>query len=328
MIITQTPLRISLAGGGTDLAGYYRQAGGAVVSSAIDKYIYVILNQRFDDKIYISYSRKEIVDSVDEIKHELVREAMRMAGVSKGVEIAIMADIPSEGSGLGSSSSLTVGLLNAFYAYRGLQVNAEQLAREACQVEIDICKKPIGKQDQYIAAYGGLRHIQFLPDDSVVVEDLPIGKGRQELSSKLLLFYTNVTRQSEGILREQSQKNSENRSRLDDIKNLAERLRHALMDGVYDEVGRVLEENWRLKQDLASGISSGKIDEMVQCAMEGGALGCKISGAGGGGFLLAYCVTEKQAALRQAMRSYREMPFFLDRCGSKVIFSVESYEWR
>ncbi len=328
MLITQTPLRISLAGGGTDFPAYFRRQGGGVVSSAIDKYIYVILNQRFDDMIYLSYSRKEIVSTVDEIKHELVREAMRMAGVEKGVEIAIMADIPSEGSGLGSSSSLTVGLLNAFYAYRGVQVTAEQLAREACQIEIERCGKPIGIQDQYIAAYGGMRAFTFQPDDQVRVDDLSCGRTRQELSSRLLLFYTNKTRQADVILREQNARTDLNVAALDVLRQQAVDCRGYVERGELDRIGELMAENWQVKKKLASTISNADLDRMVDRAQAGGAVGCKICGAGGGGFLLVYCRAEKQDALRQAMAEYREMPFFLERSGSKVIFNVEGYEWK
>lgn len=328
MLITQTPLRISLAGGGTDFPAYFRRQGGGVVSSAIDKFIYVILNQRFDDMIYLSYSKKEIVSSVDEIKHELVREAMRVAGVEKGVEIAIMADIPSEGSGLGSSSSLTVGLLNAFYAYRGVQVTAEQLAREACQIEIERCGKPIGIQDQYIAAYGGMRAFGFQPDDQVRVDDLSCGRTRQELSSRLLLFYTNKTRQADVILREQNARTDLNVAALDVLRQQAADCRGFVEHGELDRIGELMAENWRIKKKLASTISNADLDRMVDRALAGGAVGCKICGAGGGGFLLVYCRAEKQDALRQAMAEYREMPFFLERSGSKVIFNVEGYEWK
>jgi D-glycero-alpha-D-manno-heptose-7-phosphate kinase len=317
-----------LAGGGTDLSAYYRPYGGAVVSSAIDKFIYVILNQRFDDKIYVSYSRKEIVDTLDEIKHELVREAMRMAGVHKGVEIAIMADIPSEGSGLGSSSSLTVGLLNAFYAYRGVQVSAAQLAEEACRIEIDICGKPIGKQDQYIAAYGGLCCFEFRSDDSVRVEELPLGLARQELGARLLLFYTNITRKADTILSEQSRNTEARKANLDRLKDMAYEVRDGVRRTDFDVVGRILRESWQLKKELAGGISNADIEAMVTQAEGGGAMGCKICGAGGGGFLMTYCHRAQKTALRHAMRKYREMPFFLERHGSRVIFNVEGYEWK
>lgn len=328
MIITQTPLRISFAGGGTDLAAYYEKRGGIVVSSAIDKYIHVILNQRFDDMIYLSYSRKEIVASVDEIQHELIREAMRKTGVEKGIELAIMADIPSEGSGLGSSSSLTVGLLNAFYTYRGILVTAEQLAREACEIEIEICGKPIGKQDQYIAAYGGLRKFDFNPDGSVGVENLTIGRLRSALSDKLMLFFTNTTRKNQNILKEQTERTGEKMEFLDKIRQLAVDARECLLNGKIDVIGELLEKNWRYKRELASGISNGDIDRMVELAMSGGATGCKICGAGGGGFLLVYAPHDKTESVRKSLTTYREMPFFLERAGSRVIFNVESYEWK
>lgn len=327
MLITQTPLRISFAGGGTDLEAYYRHGGGAVLSSAIDKYVYVILNKRFDDKIYLSYSKKEIVDSVDEIQHELVREAMRIAGVTKGVEIAIMADIPSSGSGLGSSSSLTVGLLNAFHTYQGVQAPAEQLAREACEIEITRCGKPIGKQDQYIAAYGGLNFFEFQPSGEVTVTPVRLGPVKRHWSASMLLFFSDITRQAETILQEQSAKTAAKREYLDRIKALAYRARDAVGAGRFDEIGDILRENWELKKELASGITRPEIDRMVAAALAGGAAGCKLCGAGGGGFLLTYCARADKSRLRQALRDYREMPFFLERYGSKVTYNAEGYEW-
>ncbi len=327
MLITQTPLRISIAGGGTDLEAYYRHSGGAVLSSAIDKYVYVILNKRFDDKIYVSYSKKEIVDSVDEIQHELVREAMRIAGISKGVEIAIMADIPSSGSGLGSSSSLTVGLLNAFHVYQGEQVTAEQLAREACEIEIGRCGKPIGKQDQYIAAYGGLNFFEFLPTGEVRVTPIRLGPVKRHWGACMMLFFTDITRSADTILKEQNANTGNNRTDLDRIKALAFRARDAVVAGRFDEIGDILRENWNLKKELASGITRPEIDAMVAAAAQGGATGCKLCGAGGGGFLLTYCPRSEKSRLRQAMRGYREMPFFLERYGSKVNYNAEGYEW-
>jgi D-glycero-alpha-D-manno-heptose-7-phosphate kinase len=327
MLITQTPLRISIAGGGTDLESYYRQSGGAVLSSAIDKYVYVILNKRFDDKIYISYSKKEIVDSVDEIQHELVREALRISGIKKGVEIAIMADIPSSGSGLGSSSSLTVGLLNAFHTYQGIQAPAEQLAREACEIEIVRCGKPIGKQDQYIAAYGGLNFFEFLPNGEVTVTPIRLGPVKRHWGACMLLFFTDITRSADTILKEQNARTEEKRDFLDKIKALAFRARDAVVASRFDEIGDILRENWLLKKELASGITRPEIDRMVKTAMEFGATGCKLCGAGGGGFLLTYCPRTDKTRLRKAMHTHREMPFFLERYGSKVNYNAEGYEW-
>ena len=201
MIISQTPLRISFAGGGTDLASFYRHEEGWIISSAIDKYIFVIVKERFDNMIYINYSKKEIVDSVDEIEHDLVREAMRKTKVERGVEITTLADIPSSGSGLGSSSSVTVGLLNALYAFQGEQVTAERLAREACEIEIDILGKPIGKQDQYIAAFGGIRFFKFKPNEEVVFDKINLENSfKRKFGANLLLFFTGKTRSSDRIL--------------------------------------------------------------------------------------------------------------------------------
>lgn len=329
MIITQTPLRISIAGGGTDLPGYYRQHGGYVVSTAIDKFVYVIVKERYDDKIYVDYSRKEIVESIDDIQHELVREAARMTGMKNGFEVNMMADIPSEGSGLGSSSSVTVGLLNAFYQYRGEQVSAERLAQEACAIEIDILGKPIGRQDQYIAAYGGLCGFSFNADDSVTVERLDIASGaKRRMGSNILLFFTNIVRQASKILSDQSEKISDTIAFHDEIKALAHDVRSAVHEGTFDSIGDILHRNWELKKQLANGVSNSEIDNMYERARNGGALGGKIAGAGGGGFLMVYCRRPDQDNLREALSDYREMPFLLEPHGSRVIFNQERYNWK
>ena len=332
MLITQTPLRISLAGGGTDLPEYYRQYGGAVLSTAIDKYVYVIVNERYDDRIYVDYSRKEIVDSIDEIEHDLVREAARITGMTNGFEVMMMADIPSEGSGLGSSSSITVGLLNAFYQYRGIQVGAEQLAREACRIEIDILQRPIGRQDQYIAAYGGLRQFEFTatPEDPDCVRQQPVPVEPAQirrLGSNLLLFFTSIVRKSTPILSEQRTKIEENAVRHGAIRDLVADVRDAIVSGDHDRIGEALHNNWLLKKELASGVSNPDIDEMYERALQGGAIGGKISGAGGGGFLLCYCRRDRQDELRRAMSGYREMPFMFEPFGSRVIFQHRRYSW-
>ena len=331
MIIVQTPLRIGLAGGGTDLRAFYSIEPGMVLNMTIDKYIFVIVKERFDDKIYINYSRKEICDSVDEIRHELVREAMRITGVEKGVEITTLADIPSEGSGLGSSSSVTVGLLNALYMYKGEQVTAEQLAREACRIEIELCGKPIGKQDQYIAAYGGMRLFKFNPDESVEVERLPLTDAQlRKIGSNLLLFYTGKTRKSEEILSEQRTKTEtgKNVEYLRRIKELVIPMREAILRGEYDAIGELLHLNWMYKRQLASKITDPKIDELYERALAAGALGGKISGAGGGGFLLLYVPRHKQDIVREELRELRELPFLIERDGSKVIFNMRRYPAR
>ncbi|MCD6166991.1 GHMP kinase [bacterium] len=329
MIVVQTPLRISFAGGGTDLKEFWAREEGWVVSSAIDKYIYVIVKERFDDRIYINYSEKEIVDSVDDIKHELVREAMRKTGVSYGVEITTLADIPSEGSGLGSSSSVTVGLLNALYAFKGIQQPAEVLAQQACEIEIDILGKPIGKQDQYIAAYGGLRFFKFLKNGKVEVEKLPVyNENYRRFGSNLMLFYTGRTRSADNILKKQKQNTDDNIEYLRKIKYQAAEIKEYLLTNQFDKVGNVLRETWEYKKKLADGITLPEIEAMYQKALDAGALGGKISGAGGGGFLLLYCSRDKQNRVKEALKNYREFPFLLEQDGSKVIFNYRRYVWK
>jgi len=323
MIITQTPLRISFAGGGTDFREFFMKHGGGVVSSAIDKYIYTIVKKRFDDEIRINYSKKEIVNSVDEIQHELVREAMRKTGVKSGIEISTIADIPSEGSGLGSSSSVTVGILNALYHYQGITPPAEKLAEEACEIEIDICKKPIGVQDQYIAAFGGLRFFDFRQDGSVVPVKLNANDNlREDLDAHLMLFYTGKTRKAETILSEQRENISVREKVLRQMASEARGLKKALETGDYYQVGRSLKSGWEHKKKLASKISNGEIDSIYEKALAAGAQGGKITGAGGGGFCLLFVPPDNRQNVRRALSDWRELPFHLERDGSKVIFNT------
>jgi D-glycero-alpha-D-manno-heptose-7-phosphate kinase len=326
MIITQTPLRISFAGGGTDFPDYYNKSGGAVLSSAIDKYIYVIVKQRFDRKIRVGYTLTEMVDSVDELEHELAREALRKVGIEHGVEISTMADIPSEGSGLGSSSAVTVGLLHALYAFRGQLVTPERLAEEACEIEIDVLKKPIGKQDQYIAAFGGLRQIDFHANNSVSVQWIPIPEEqRRWFGESLLLFYTGVTRKADKILSVQQENINAKRAVLDTMRGQVAEVATALQNQQRQEIGTILNTAWEQKKQLATAISNPEIDAMYKCALSAGALGGKVAGAGGGGFLLLYCPPEKQPEVRRALaekHEMRELPFALERDGTKVILNV------
>ena len=322
MIVTQTPLRVSFLGGGTDFRDFYAREGGCVLSSAIDKSIFVILKERFDDKIYVNYSRKEIVDKVDELQHELVREAMRLSGVHKGVEITTLADIPSHGTGLGSSSSVTVGLLQALYTYQGIIKPAEELAQEACQIEIEICGKPIGKQDQYIAAYGGLRFIQFHPDEQVSVDTVALdGETRQELGRRLMLFYTNITRKADSILGEQKANIDARMATLREMKEMALQAKKCVLRGDLNAFGELLHQGWECKKQLAGKITNSKINAAYEAARQAGAIGGKITGAGGGGFLLLYCPVDRQREVRRALSHLREMPFQLERDGTKVIFN-------
>ncbi len=321
MIIVQTPLRISFFGGGTDFPSFFSTEGGCVLSSAIDKYIFVTIKQRFDDLLRIGYTRTELVDRVDRIEHELIRESLLKTGLQKGVEINTTGDIPA-GSGLGSSSTVTVGALHAMYAYQNEIVPQERLAREACEIEIDILKKPIGIQDQYIAAYGDLRFFEFKPDGQVIAEKIDLDPGlKNRLNENLLLFFTGRTRKADHILAEQKNNIAKRLEVLHNMKNMAYQAREELQKGNLDALGSLLHESWQLKKQLASQISNGEIDNWYNRAMQAGALGGKITGAGGGGFLLLYCRTGKRNAVREALRNLRELPFRLEPDGTKIIFN-------
>jgi len=321
LIITQTPLRISFFGGGTDFPDFFLKEDGCVLSSAINKYIFVIIKKRFDDKIRIGYTRTEIVDEVEEVQHELVRECLRKTGIRKGVEISTMADIPSSGSGMGSSSTVTVGLLNAMYQYLAEPKDPETLARQACEIEIDILRKPIGMQDQYIAAHGGQRFISFGRDGRVAVESVALDNGLwRRLSQNLMLFFTNVTRKAETILSEQVSNMNLRLDILREMKKSALIAKECLKSGSFDDFGVLLHEGWQLKKQLASKISNGNLDEIYQSARRAGALGGKIAGAGGGGFLLLYCPRDRQDNVRTALQNLPELSFNLEPAGTKVIF--------
>ncbi len=321
MIITQTPLRISFFGGGTDFPDFYLKEGGHVLTSTIDRYIFVIIKQRFDEKIRIGYTRTEVVDNVDEIQHQLVRECLRRTGIRSRVEISTMGDIPDSGSGLGSSSTVTVGLLNAMYQYVGEPRDPETLAREASEIEITVLGKPIGIQDQYISAYGGQRFLSFDADGKVRVETLKIdGDDWSILNERLMLFFTNTTRQAEQVLTEQKQNIDAKLEILRRMKKLALEARDCLTNGDLDDFGALLDETWQMKKQLASKISTNLIDEAYQAAKDAGALGGKIAGAGGGGYLLLYCRPELQPRVRAALRLLPELPFGFERAGTKVIF--------
>ncbi|MFN2251652.1 MAG: GHMP kinase [Anaerolineae bacterium] len=319
MIITQTPLRISFLGGGTDFREYCAVDDGCVLSCTIDKFVNVILKERFDDLIRVGYTRQEMADSVAEIEHDLVREAMRITGIKDGVEIATMADIPGRGSGLGSSSTVSVGLLHAMWTYTGVLPSRRHLAEGACEIEIDRLRRPIGMQDQYAAAYGGLNIIRFSGDD-VTVEPVD-GDARlaRRLGERLLLFFTGRTRDSSHVLTEQRDSIEDNRAPLGALALWARDGRDALANGRLDEVGELMHEGWLRKRGLASRVSDGQIDEMYERARAAGAIGGKISGAGGGGFLLLYCRPEHQSRVRAALSDLTELEFGLESEGSLVM---------
>jgi D-glycero-alpha-D-manno-heptose-7-phosphate kinase len=309
VIITQTPLRIGLVGGGTDLPDYYREHGGRVLNAAIDKYVYVIVKQRFDDDLYVNYSQKEIVTRVEEVRHDLVREAMYMTGV-------------------GSSSSVTVGLLHALFTYQGRQVSAAELAERACTIELDRCRKPIGKQDQYAAAYGGLCDLTFGPGDRVEVDQLHLAKGVQRrLQSELLLFYTGITRRADTILREQSANIGQRLEELHLLRGLAAEASEGLRGGDTGAVGVALSKSWEAKRSLAAGVSNTQLDAAVEAALLAGATGAKVAGAGGGGFVLVCCPVEHQRSVRHALADMKELPITFDPLGSRVIFNVHRDIW-
>jgi D-glycero-alpha-D-manno-heptose-7-phosphate kinase len=327
MIISRTPLRISFAGGGTDLAAFYKKHTGAVTSTAIKKYIYVTVNKKFDDRIRVSYSKTEIVDHVDELKHGLVREAMKLTGLDKGIEITTIADIPSRGTGLGSSSTLTVGLLNALYAYNGVLKSRESLASEACKIEIEHLGEPIGKQDQYIAAYGGIQHIQFNPDESVYVDPvICTPETKYNLEKHMMLFYTGITRKASTILTKQIENTEKKAENLMKMKVLSEVVRDCICKGNITEFGKNLNQGWLYKRELASGITNPEIDEYYNKALKAGALGGKILGAGGGGFLLMICKPNLQAKVKNALKDLILIPIRLEPQGSKIIYVEDSYK--
>jgi D-glycero-alpha-D-manno-heptose-7-phosphate kinase len=328
VIITQTPLRIGLLGGGTDLPEYYREHGGRVLNCAFDKYVYVIVKQRFDDDIYINYSRKEIVSHVDDVEHELVREAMQMTGVTSGVEITTLADIPSGGSGLGSSSAVTVGLLHALSAYQGCVMTGAELAARACEIEIEHCGKPIGKQDQYVVALGGVRDIRFGPGDEVVATEVRLSPSAlRSFQDELMLFYTGVTRSADAILGEQRANIGDTVPQLDLLRDLAGFGVDHLLNGDINALGATIRQGWEAKRKLASGIANAHIDDAVARTLDAGASGAKVTGAGGGGFLVVTCPVERQGAVRSALSHMPELPVKVDRLGSRVVLNIVRDIW-
>ena len=324
MIISRTPFRISFAGGGTDLKKFYREDYGAVVSTTINKYMYITVNPLsffYKHKIRISYSKTEIVDNVDEIQHPVVREALKLVGIDGGIEITSMADIPA-GTGMGSSSSFTVGLLNALYAFQGKSISPEQLSQEACKIEISLLKEPIGKQDQYAAAYGGLNYIQFNPGEDVFVNPLVSSREiKEEFNNHLMMFFTGITRKANSILKRQNKNIESKKQDLNKMRELAIEIRRVLDEGrEIDRVGEILHQGWLLKKELTSGISNNSIDGYYNKALEAGALGGKVLGAGGGGFILLYVSPQKQQKVREALGGLKELSFKFEYQGSTIIY--------
>ena len=324
MIISRTPLRVSFFGGGSDLPAYYLRHGGAVLSTTIDKSVYVTVSRKFDDAVRVSYSRTEEVARAADVQHPLVREALALLGIDGGIEITSVADIPARGTGLGSSSAFTVGLLNALHAYQGRHAAAARLAEEGCVVEIERCGEPIGRQDQYAAAFGGFNLIRFEPDGAVQVTKLVCPtETTAELQRRLLFFYTGVTRSASGLLAEQSAnvgRAGAAESATRELACLAGEAFEALCASNLQPIGRMLDAGWRLKRGLAAGVSTGLVDEAYAAALAAGAEGGKLLGAGGGGFLMFLAAPDRHDAIRTALGSLRETPFRFAGQGSKIIF--------
>jgi D-glycero-alpha-D-manno-heptose-7-phosphate kinase len=324
MIISRTPLRMSFVGGGSDLGVYYRENGGAVLSTAVDKYIYVSVNRKFDNEIRLSYSKTENAKTVAEVEHKIVRHTLELLGIDGGVEITSVADIPSHGTGLGSSSCFAVGLLNVLHAYLGRHVSAAELGRLSCLIEIEKCLEPIGKQDQYASAYGGFNLIEFKPDESVVVSPIIMPpKLKAQLESEIVVFYTGKTRSASAILKDQAAgvaSQAQKRQALDRMVRLAYDLAHDLQSGRLDTFGDILHENWRLKREMAAGVSSDDIDAWYEAGQRAGATGGKILGAGSGGFLMFHAPQERIADVRRALDFLRPVPFGFEPNGSQIIF--------
>ena len=326
MIITKTPFRVSFCGGGSDISDFYREYGGCVLSTTINKYMYLTVHPYFDEgKTLLKYSQTELVDNIKEINHSIFKCILNEKNI-QGVEISSTADVPS-GTGLGSSSSFTVGLLHTLYCYMGKYVSKGRLAEEACQIEIEKLGAPIGKQDQYAAAFGGLNFISFHKDDTVSVEPLITnGSTIKQLQNNLIMFYTGLTHNANQILSEQKQ----NIGRKEKVQNLirmcelTKDMKYSLECNELGNFGEILNESWQRKRELAGSISNFVIDELYETAMKNGALGGKLLGAGGGGFLLFYCPYEQQDRLQKSLKLKR-FPFCFEHDGSSVVYIGDKY---
>ena len=331
MIITKTPLRITFAGGGSDMASYYGEHPGTCISATINKYVYVLVKKRFDDKIYLKYSDNEVVDvnKVDDIQHDFIRETLKFMSVDYGVEIINWADIPTKGTGLGSSSSFLVGLLLALHTLEGRHVSKKTLADQACYIEIEKCSKPIGIQDQYAAAFGGFNHLEFSASEHRVSGFGFCDQEIRDISENLHLFYTGITRESKDILATQTQNLISDNEVVQNMHRnveLAEELVEHLVYKDIDAIPIALRQNWELKKKFAGSISSTELDKVYDVATTiGGASGGKVIGAGGGGFFLFWAEDKKK--LKDALADYQEMPFVIDKYGSRVVLNLETLTW-
>lgn len=323
MIVSKTPLRMSFVGGGSDLPAFYSEETGAVLSTTIDKYMYITVNKKFDGRIRLNYSRTEEADHFSQLQHPLVREALALAGIEGGIEIASMADIPSKGSGLGSSSSFTVGLLNALFAYKNQYASKETLARLACEIEITRCGEPIGKQDQYAAAFGGLNLIRFHPDESVSIDPIICKPSLlAELDASILVFFTGRTRSASAILANQStaMQSMDRRLLMRRMVELAFDLKQELEAGSLMNFGTILDENWKLKAQLTEGITDPQIDDWYATGMDHGATGGKLLGAGNGGFIMFFAPGSRHEEIKRSLPGLRQVHFHFDFNGAQIAF--------
>ena len=325
MIISRTPLRVSFCGGGTDIDDFSMSEpkGGRVVSAALSRYVYVTINRRFDDRIRVSYSTMEDVDSLDKIQHDLIREALRLTGIDSGIEITTIADIPGQGTGLGSSSTVTVGLLNAMHAFQGRKVSKEQLAEEACQIEIDTLGAPIGRQDQYAASFGGVNSIRF-GENGVKVEPIEVSEGlAKKFSENFTLVFTGLTRSASRVLSEESDDQFDKISRMREIRNHADEAASHIEQENLDSLGAILNKTWLSKREVSSMVTNKQIDDLYERAISSGAIGAKLLGAGNGGFLLVCGNRHLRGILQRDLgESHRMFPLEIDFSGSKIIYGT------
>jgi len=329
VVVSRTPLRMSFVGGGTDLPQFVEaHGGGAVLSAAIDKYVHVIVSPRFEPDFRIGYSRTEIRSRVCDIEHDLVREALVRTGLSRSLDVLTLADVPGGGTGMGSSSAVTIGLLNAFYAYRGVHRTRESLAREAAEIEIDVLGKPIGFQDQYACAMGRFNLIEFLPGRVVHVEPVIASEETfARLHHSLLLFHLGSARAPDAVLADQNDRigNGTNVDALLRMRELAYRGRDVLAEGDVDTFGDLLHENWLLKRGVGAGITNERIDGLYERALLAGARGGKVLGAGGGGFLLLLAPEPTHDAVRRELSELREVPFRFSSAGTQILLVEEQW---
>jgi D-glycero-alpha-D-manno-heptose-7-phosphate kinase len=332
MIISRSPVRITLGGGGTDLPSYYSKYGGALIAAAINKYTFVTAHTRFDDDIKLNYSKTEQVKSVDEIKHNIFREGLIRLKIKKGIELTSLSDIPSS-SGLGTSGSFTIALLNALHSYKKEFISQEKLAKQACKIEIEILKEPIGKQDQYMSAFGGITSLKFAKNGTVTVEPLKMSEEAQdELHNNILLFYTGISRSASNILQEQNEKSKKDEEStidtLHEIKKIGLKTKSSLENGDIDKLGEFLDIHWNIKKKLSKCISNSFIDNCYDHAKKNGALGGKIMGAGGGGFFMFYHNgnnNEKTNFIKKMSKiGLKKLRFNFDFEGSKIILNMKN----